>query len=183
MFVAHWWINGHYLHIFKLNLNKSKTKIVVVEPNHWPKIWSVIDVGHGNICGSDDARNTAVILYHKLLFNLQVATICKSSFHVRNIALLFFRWSVETFLLREDSIIVFRYYMCFKGLNSLTRAIVNERKYYLQDTKMEVNVYLLPNNFSVLSHFQVFLRAEMHILIFLAVGLLAPPCADSLSMI
>ena len=41
---------------------------------------------------------------------------------------------------------------------------------------LEVNVYLLPNNFSVVSHFQVFLRAEMHILIFLAVVLFAPPC-------
>ena len=63
--------------------------------------------------------------------------------------------------------------MCFKkiklqktGLNSLTLAIVKEK----------VNVYLLPNNFPVLSHFQVFLRAEMHILIFLAVVLFAPPC-------
>ena len=74
--------------------------------------------------------------------------------------------------------------MCFKniklqktGLNSLTRAIVKERKYDPKDTEIEVNVYLLPNNFSVLSHFQVFLRAEMHILIFLAVVLFAPPCA------
>ena len=40
-----------------------------------------------------------------------------------------------------------------------------------------MNVYLLPNNFSVLSHFQVFLRAEMHILIFLAVVLFAHPRA------
>ena len=74
--------------------------------------------------------------------------------------------------------------MCFKniklqktGLNSLTRAIVKERKYDPRDTEIEVNVYLLPNNFSVLSHFQVFLRAEMHILIFLAVLLFALPCA------
>ena len=74
--------------------------------------------------------------------------------------------------------------MCFKniklqktGLNSLTRAIVKERKYDPKDTEIEVNVYLLPNNFSVLSHFQVFLRAEMHILIFLAVVLFALPCA------
>ena len=52
-------------------------------------------------------------------------------------------------------------------LNSLTGAIVKEK----------VIVYLLPNNFPVLSHFQVFLRAEMHILIFLAVVLFAPPCA------
>lgn len=73
--------------------------------------------------------------------------------------------------------------MCFKniklqktGLNSLTRAIVKERKYDPKDTEIEVNVYLLPNNFSVLSHLQVFLRAEMHILIFLAVLLFALPC-------
>ena len=83
-----------------------------------------------------------------------------------------------------DSIIVCCYYICFKniksqktGLNSLTRAIVKERKYDPKDTEIEVNVYLLPNNFSVLSHFQVFLRAEMHILIFLAVLLFALPCA------
>ena len=74
--------------------------------------------------------------------------------------------------------------MCFKniklqktGLNSLTRAIVKERKYDPKDTEIEVNVYLLPNNFSVLSHFQVFLRVEMHILIFLAIVLFAPPGA------
>ena len=74
--------------------------------------------------------------------------------------------------------------MCFKkiklqktGLNSLTRAIVKERKYDPQDTEIEVNVYLLSNNFSVLSHFQVVLGAEMHILIFVAVVLFAPPCA------
>ena len=74
--------------------------------------------------------------------------------------------------------------MCFKkiklqktGLNSLTLAIVKERKYDPQDTEIEVNVYLLSNNFSVLSHFQVVLGAEMHILIFVAVVLFAPPCA------
>ena len=54
---------------------------------------------------------------------------------------------------------------------------MKERKCYPQDTKIEVYVYLLLNNFSVLSHFQVFLRAEMHILIFLAVVLFALPCA------
>ena len=54
---------------------------------------------------------------------------------------------------------------------------MKERKCYPQDTKIEVYVYLLLNNFSVLSDFQVFLRAEMHILIFLAVGLFALSCA------
>ena len=80
--------------------------------------------------------------------------------------------------------------MCFKkikfkktGLNSLTRAIVKERKFDPKDTEIEVNIYLLPNNFSVLSHFQVFLGAEMHILIFLAVVLFAPPCATYGKMI
>ena len=58
---------------------------------------------------------------------------------------------------------------------------MKERKYDPQDSEIEVNVHLLPNNFSDLSHFQVFLRAEMHILIFLAVVLFAPPCADSSS--
>ena len=61
----------------------------------------------------------------------------------------------------------------------MTRAIVKERKCYPHDTKIEVYVYLLLNNFSVLSDFQVFLRAEMHILIFLAVVLFALPCAPS----
>ena len=56
---------------------------------------------------------------------------------------------------------------------------MKERKCYPQDTKIEVYVYLLLNNFSVLSDFQVFLRAEMHILIFLAVVLFALPCAPS----
>ena len=42
-----------------------------------------------------------------------------------------------------------------KKLNSLTRAKVNERKHYSHDTKIEVNVDLLPNNLSVLSHFQI----------------------------
>ena len=80
--------------------------------------------------------------------------------------------------------------MCFKkiklqktGLNSLTLAIVKERKYDPKDTEIEVNVCLLPDNFSVLSHFQVFLPAEMHILIFLAVVLFAPPCATYGKMI
>ena len=104
-----------YLHIIKLNLNKSKTKIVVAAPNHWPKTWVVIDAGHGNNYGSDAARNTAVILYNKLLFNMQVAAICKSSFYVQIVALIFIWWSIETFLLREDSIIVFRYYMFQKN--------------------------------------------------------------------
>ena len=63
-------------------------------------------------------------------------------------------------------------------LNSLTRAIVKEGKIiWPQHTEIEVNVYLLPNSFSVLSHFQVFLRAEMHLLIFLAVVLFGPPRA------
>ena len=55
--------------------------------------------------------------------------------------------------------------------------------YYPHDTKIEVkiNVCFLQDNFSVLPHFQVFLPAEMHVLIFLAVVLFAPPCADSLS--
>ena len=56
---------------------------------------------------------------------------------------------------------------------------MKERKCYPHDTKIEVYVYLLLNNFSVLSDFQVFLRAEMHILIFLAVVLFALPCAPS----
>ena len=71
IFVGHWWMDSDYLHIIKLNLNKSKTKIVVVAPNHWPKTWIVIDAGHGNNYGSDAARNTAVILYHKFFL------ICK----------------------------------------------------------------------------------------------------------
>ena len=56
---------------------------------------------------------------------------------------------------------------------------MKERKCYPHDTKIEVYVYLLLNNSSVLSDFQVFLRAEMHILIFLAVVLFALPCAPS----
>ena len=108
-------MDSHYLHIIKLNLNKSKTKIVLVAPNRWPKTWSVIDVGHGNIYGSDAARNTAVVFYHKLLFNLRVAANCKSSFYVPNIAIILIWWSVEWLLLREDSIIVFRYYMFQKN--------------------------------------------------------------------
>ena len=55
-------MDSHYLHIIKLNLNKSKPKIDVLGPNHWPKKWSFIDVGDGNIYGSDAARNTAVVL-------------------------------------------------------------------------------------------------------------------------
>ena len=62
-------MDSHYLHIIKLNLNKSKAKIDLLGPHHWPKKWSFIDVGDGNIYGSDAARNTAVILYHKLHFN------------------------------------------------------------------------------------------------------------------
>ena len=69
MFVGLWRMDSHYLHIIKLNLNKSKPKIDVLGPNHWPKKWSFIDVGDGNIYGSDAARNTAVIFYHKLNFN------------------------------------------------------------------------------------------------------------------
>ena len=117
---------------------------------------------------------------------MQIAAICKSSFYVRNIALTFIWWSVWTLLVREDSIIVFRYYVSKKKLNyknglKLFDTCYSEReKIWPHDTNVEVNVYLLPNNFSVLSHFQVFLLAEMHILIFLAVVLFAPPCADSL---
>ena len=59
MFVGHWWRDSHYLHIIKLNLNKRKPKI---GPNHWPEKWSFIDVGDGNVYGSDAARNTAVVL-------------------------------------------------------------------------------------------------------------------------
>lgn len=54
MFVGHWWMDSHYLHIIKLNINKS----------HWPKIWSFIDVGDDNVYGSDGARILQLFLYH-----------------------------------------------------------------------------------------------------------------------
>ena len=69
MFVGHWLKDSHYLHIIKLNRNKSKPKIDVLGANHWPKKWSFIDVGDGNVYGSNAARNTAVIFYDKLHFN------------------------------------------------------------------------------------------------------------------
>ena len=69
MIVGHWLKDSHYLHIIKLNRNKSKPKIDVLGANHWPKKWSFIDVGDGNVYGSNAARNTTVILYAKLYFN------------------------------------------------------------------------------------------------------------------
>ena len=71
-------MDSHYLHIIKLNLNKSKPKIDVLGPIHWPQKWSFIDAGDGNIYGSDAARNTAICILTRP--NNQIAAICKSSF-------------------------------------------------------------------------------------------------------
>ena len=98
-------LQHEWIIIIKLNRNKSDTRIVVIGPNHWPKTWGFIDVGAGSVYGSDAARNTTVISYHKLLFNKQMSVIFKSSFF-NNIW-----WSAETLLLRLDSKILVHYYM------------------------------------------------------------------------
>ena len=83
MFVGHWRVDSHYLHIIKRNLNKSKPKIDVLGTNHWPKKWSFIDVD-GNVYGSDAAWNTGVVLFiiNCILIrpDKQITAICKSSF-------------------------------------------------------------------------------------------------------
>ena len=107
----------------------------------------------------------------------QIAAICKSSFFcVLKFALIFIWWSVETLPLCVDSITVFCYYMCFKKIKLQKNGF---KLFDMRYSEREKN-NMTPthwHNFSVLSHFQGFLRAEMHILIFLAVVLFAPPCA------
>ena len=67
MFVGHWWMDSHYFHIIKVNLNKSKPKIDVLGPNHWPKKWSFIDVGvtmtPGWPCNKPDLTMKETTLY------------------------------------------------------------------------------------------------------------------------
>ena len=120
--------------------------------------------------------------------NTKIAAICKSSFFTLKNEICPYFYLMKcinaSIMCGLDNGILLLY--VFQKLNYKngfklfdTCYIVTERKYDPHDTEIKVNVYLLPNNFSVLSHFQVFLRAEMHILIFLAVVLFAPPCASA----
>ena len=133
--------------IIKLNRNKSNTRIVVIGPNHWPKTWRFIDVGAGSVYGSDVARNTTVISYHKLLFNKQMSVICKSSF-------LNYIWrSAETLLLPLDLIIVVHYYMS-SGFK-LFHTYYSERENWIwphDKTKLKWTlIFLLKNLFCLVS--------------------------------
>ena len=83
MFVGHWWMDSHYLHIIKLNLNKSKPKIDVLGTNHWPQKMKFYRCWWKRLRGSDATRNTGVVFFINCILirpNKQITVVCKSSF-------------------------------------------------------------------------------------------------------
>ena len=98
-----------------------------------------------------------------------MSVICKSSFFN------YIWWRAETLFLYYLTVV--HYYMS-SGFK-LFDTHYSERENWIwphDKTKLKWRlIFLLKKNF-VLSQFQVFLRAEMHILIFLTVPLFVPPC-------
>ncbi len=78
----------HWMLVNRLNLNKDKTKLLVISAKHLPvPIVQEISVDSETICSSQKARNIGVPFENHFLFNDHIASICKSSFyHLRNIS-------------------------------------------------------------------------------------------------
>lgn len=72
----------------KLKLNKDKTELIVIGPQHRPKPQlDLLTFGSENGSRTDAARNIGVTIDEKINLEKHVASICKSTFfHIRNIA-------------------------------------------------------------------------------------------------